>query len=184
VLASNYKYQTAPHKLEFQFSEDVFASLAAGDFVVVNNTTSTTIPASDFALTYDANTNTATLSYVPSGGVLPDGNYTVTVNAAGVTDAAGNALAANHATDFFFLMADADHNGVVNLNDFNILAANFGQSPRDFTQGDFDYSGNVNLSDFNILAGRFGTALVPATSAPGTSRDDASLDEDTLNELR
>jgi hypothetical protein len=86
--------------------------------------------------------------------------------------------------DFFFLMGDADHSGTVNLNDFNILAANFGQSPRDFTQGDFDYSGNVNLSDFNILAGRFGTALVPATSAPGTSRDDASLDEDTLNELR
>ena len=161
VLADNYKYQTAPHKLEFTFSEDVAASLVSGDFVVHNTTTNTTIPASDFTLSYDANTNVATLSYIPSGGVLPDGNYTVSVTAADVTDEAGNPLAANFGTTFFFLMADADHDGRVNLNDFNILAANFGQSPRDFTQADFNYDGVVNLNDFNILAARFGAALGP-----------------------
>ena len=47
----------------------------------------------------------------------------------------------------------------MNLQDFNILSANFGQSPRDFTQGDFNYDGAVNLQDFNILVGRFGTVL-------------------------
>ena len=161
ILADNYKYQTAPHKLEFTFSEDVAASLVSGDFVVTNTTTNTTIPAADFALTYNVGTNVATLSYVPSGGVLPDGNYTVSITAGNVTDAAGNPLAANFGTTFFFLMGDANHDGRVNLNDFNILAANFGQSPRDFTQADFDYNGVVNLNDFNILASRFGTVLGP-----------------------
>ena len=49
----------------------------------------------------------------------------------------------------------------MNLQDFNRLATNFGQSPRDFTQGDFNYDGVVNLIDFNILAGRFGRELAP-----------------------
>jgi hypothetical protein len=57
----------------------------------------------------------------------------------------------------------------VNLDDFNVVAANFGQSPRDYSQGDFDYSGNVNLNDFNILAARFGQVLASPTpdAVPG-----------------
>jgi len=54
----------------------------------------------------------------------------------------------------------------VNLDDFNALAANFGQSNRTFSQGDFNYSGNVNLEDFNILASRFGAVLAGAASTP------------------
>jgi hypothetical protein len=69
----------------------------------------------------------------------------------------------------------------VNLSDFNILAANFGQSSRNFTQGDFNYDTVVNLSDFNLLASRFGRSL-PAAAAtvwqparatrPGAGDDD------------
>jgi hypothetical protein len=51
----------------------------------------------------------------------------------------------------------------VNLADFNILASNFGQSGRDFTQGDLNYDGTVNLNDFNILASRFGQTLSSRT---------------------
>jgi hypothetical protein len=47
----------------------------------------------------------------------------------------------------------------VNLNDFNILASNFGQSGTTFSQADFSYDGITNLDDFNILAGKFGAAL-------------------------
>jgi hypothetical protein len=87
--------------------------------------------------------------------------------------------------DFFFLMGDADHNGTVNLNDFNIVAANFGQSPRDFTQGDFTYDGLVNLDDFNVLAGRFGQSLAPA-ARPGNALPPASggdTRDETADEL-
>jgi hypothetical protein len=76
-------------------------------------------------------------------------------------------MAADHVLNFFFLIGDANHDARVNLQDFNVLAANFGQSLRDFTQGDFNYDSVVNLLDFNILAGRFGRVLVPgATGAP------------------
>ena len=54
------------------------------------------------------------------------------------------------------LAGDANHDGRVNLQDFNRLAAHFGQSPRDFTQGNFNYDSVVNLQDFNRLAARFG----------------------------
>jgi hypothetical protein len=161
VLASNYRYQTAPHKLEVQFSEDVSASLTSGDFVVVNNTTGATIPSGSFNLTYNAATNTAALAYAANNGVLPDGRYTLSVSAVNVTDAAGNPMASNLAFTFFFLLGDANHDGRVNLIDFNILATNFGQSNRDYTQADFTYDGVVNLRDFNILAGRFGAAIGP-----------------------
>ena len=161
VLANNYRYQTAPHAIAVQFSEDVGASLSSGDFTVVNTTTGATIPSGDFNLTYDAATNTASLAYSANNGVLPDGRYALSVSAADVTDAAGNPLASNASFNFFFLLGDANHDGRVNLSDFNILAANFGQSNRDYTQADFTYDGVVNLRDFNVLAGRFGTALAP-----------------------
>jgi hypothetical protein len=70
----------------------------------------------------------------------------------------------------------------------NILAANFGRSPRDFAQGDFNYDGTVNLQDFNILASRFGTVV--ASTAPArapafgdrTLPKDADTDDDVVDE--
>ena len=57
---------------------------------------------------------------------------------------------------------DADLNGSVNLNDFNRVAANFGQSNKVWVHGDSNYDGVVNLADFNALAGNFGqTAAGP-----------------------
>ena len=91
--------------------------------------------------------------------MLPRGRYRATLLAAGVTTPQGAALAADHVLNFLFQPGDANNDGRVNLNDFNVLAANFGQSPRDFTQGDFNYDGIVNLNDFNILAAQFGVTV-------------------------
>jgi hypothetical protein len=83
-------------------------------------------------------------------------------------------------SNFYFLQGDANHDANVNLADFNVLAANFGQSNRIFSQGDFNYDGQVNLNDFNILASRFGRTVAPSAGAgpsqpngpsKGTSRD-------------
>jgi hypothetical protein len=83
------------------------------------------------------------------------------------------------------LAGDATRDGRVNLNDFNVLAANFGGSNKTFSQGDFTYDGQVNLEDFNILAGRFGAAV--STSAPDATPFDAgdvrTSDRDALDEL-
>jgi hypothetical protein len=170
VNISNFLFQTAPHRLQFTFSDNVSASLGTGDIVLENLTTSTTIPSSDLSLSYDTATNVATFSYIGNAGgfsgVLPDGNYRATLLAAGITDPGGTPLAANHVFAFFFLNGDANRDGRVNLADFNTLASNFGLSGKNFTQGNFDYDafGIVNLADFNILAARFGTALAAPTA--------------------
>jgi hypothetical protein len=51
---------------------------------------------------------------------------------------------------------DTDLSGFVSLADFNIFTAQFGQSPRRWTQGDFDYNYSIGLADFNRLASNFG----------------------------
>ena len=86
-------------------------------------------------------------------------------------------------------MGDANHDARVNLDDFNILAANFGQSGTDFTRADFTYDGTTNLDDFNILAARFGNSLAgpSSTASNGGSRsvstDDLGDEEDRLGDL-
>ncbi len=168
VTASSFAYRTVPHRVGFTFDEPVAASLGPDDVTVLNLTTSQTIPPTDFALAYDPATETATLTYVGAAGALPDGNYRATLHAAGVHAPNGNPLPADHVLEFRFLTGDANNDGTVNLSDFNLLAANFGQSGRDYTQGDFNYDGTVNLADFNLLAARFGASLAPDGAAvPG-----------------
>jgi hypothetical protein len=169
VTASSFGYLTA-NQVKFTFSEDVSASLSAADLVLHNVTTNTDVPTAAIAMSYDAGTNTATFT-VPGlpGARLANGDYTATLVAAGITDAAGNALDGNadfvaggdFSQSFFFLNGDANRDRAVNLLDFNILSTNFGQSPRDFSQGDLNYDGQVNLIDFNILSGNFGQSLGP-----------------------
>ena len=67
---------------------------------------------------------------------------------------------------------DATLDDVVNLSDFNVLAANFGQGDRTWQTGDFNRDGLVNLSDFNILAANFG---ISAAGSQVTARDWARL---------
>jgi hypothetical protein len=67
---------------------------------------------------------------------------------------------------------DANLDARVNLNDFNILAANFGASGVSWLMGDFTGDGNVNLADFNVLAANFGLA---ARTGPLGAGDWAAL---------
>ena len=61
---------------------------------------------------------------------------------------------------------DANLDGLVNLSDFNRLAANFGSTSGDWSKGDFNYDSNVNLSDFNRLAANFGLSAAGPTVTP------------------
>jgi hypothetical protein len=68
---------------------------------------------------------------------------------------------------------DANLDGIVNLQDFNRLASNFGGSGKGWSQADFNYDGVVNLNDFNQVAANFG--LSAASSAGPTAEDWAAL---------
>jgi hypothetical protein len=73
----------------------------------------------------------------------------------------------------FTFYGDANLDGSTNLNDFNVLAANFGQGGRRWVRGDNDYNLTINLADFNLLAAGFGgSGLAPDLAAGGgASRD-------------
>jgi len=65
------------------------------------------------------------------------------------------------------LPGDANFDGAVNLQDFNILASNFGATDRFWYQGDFNGDLRVNLQDFNLLASHFGqTNASPGVTVP------------------
>jgi hypothetical protein len=64
------------------------------------------------------------------------------------------------------LGGDANLDGLVNLSDFNALAANFGQDQRTWLEADFNGDGQVNLTDFNILASNFGMTAGPTGPTP------------------
>ncbi len=179
VTDSGFAYQTGQWA-HVRFSENVGASVEALDLRVVWLTTGSQRVAE--SVVYDAATNTARFMF---DAPLSDGRYRATLPAGSVADASGNTLSIDHTFEFFFLQADANHDGRVNLDDFNILAANFGQSGRDFTQGDFNYDGQTNLSDFNILVGRFGNVLAAASTAgtAGGSQLDNSADDDDKDSL-
>jgi hypothetical protein len=165
VLATTFDYLVGPHAVKVQFNENVDASLVSGDIELKNLTTDQTIPAAQLTRAYDPATNTATLTY--TGGILPDGNYRLTVIGPNITDQAGNALAANVTQEFFVLAGDANRDRVVDITDLGILSTNWQQSPRAFSQGDFNYDNVVDITDLGMLSTNW-QKNVPPPAAPRT----------------
>jgi hypothetical protein len=167
-----YWDNVAFQKLSWKFSEDISASVDQQDLVLMNTWTNTLVDTTSWIDGPDtAHFKFDQFTY----GALPDGEYTATMVAAGVTDKAGNPLAANSVLDFFYLAGDANHDGAVNVNDLGILATNWQQSPRITSNGDFTYDGTVDVADLGILATNWqnGLYMAPAQqSAKSIFADD------------
>lgn len=164
VVAAEFEFLSA-QAVHFQISESLGGTLTHADLAVDNLTTGTAVPEQQITLM-----QTGTAYRVGFASVLVDGNYRASIAPDGVTDIAGNTLASGASSfDFFILAADANRDRNVNLDDFTILAANFGQTGRVFSQGNFDYSpgGGVTLNDFTILASQFGKTLPALAAVPG-----------------
>jgi hypothetical protein len=170
VAAAAFGFERAPNGITFSFSEDVGSSIAAGDLLLTNLTTGMTVPASGLAVTYAAETYTASFT-APGleGGVFPDGRYAATIPADAVRDAWGNPLTGDAVLSFFAFSGDANRDGRADINDLSIVAANF-NTPGTFSRGDFDYTGTITLADFSLLAARFNTALPVARGVVGPFR--------------
>ncbi len=108
--------------------------------------------------------------------ILPEGNYKASIAQQDVADGAQNEFwmqPGSAVRDFHVLRADGNQDRDVNLQDFNIIAGHFGQSPATHGEGDYNYDGIVSLPDFNPLAGKFGTSL----PEPPTDPDDIMVGE-------
>jgi hypothetical protein len=118
-----------------------------------------------------------------SGGTITDGNVlTNTTPGTAAIDAAiaaGNlkvrgdslgSLNLNAAPGQGLRQGDINRNGVVNADDFNLLALNFGQPTGNaWDRGDLNDSGTVNADDFNLLALNFGQSGTPPAVAAAVS---------------
>ncbi|HYE19529.1 MAG TPA: hypothetical protein VEA69_13845 [Tepidisphaeraceae bacterium] len=179
-----FRWQTAPQAVVVTFDRDVAGDVSADDLLVRNDTTGQTV--TELAFAYDAATRTATFSYTgtagPGTGILPDGNYTAMLRAAGFGGTGGWPLDGNAdgtpgddlALTFFQLVGDADRNRQVALNDLVILANHYGMAATGgWADGDFDGNGQVGLNDLVQLANRYGSKLDPA-SPPAPPADSAA----------
>jgi hypothetical protein len=172
VTSPVFHYASAPMSIQFTFSENVAATLSAGDLLLENLTTSAIIPTANMHVEWIAATKTAVFTFpsLLNGGVLPDGRYRATLLRADVKDAAGNPLAADSIGEFFFLSGDLNHDAMVDMYDFYPLMANWGMpSNYDYLVGDFNYDGFVNEADLGILASRWQVNLSPAPTTLPTS---------------
>lgn len=147
--ASFVGYDRVRRAVDFDFSLDVSASLAAGDLLVTG-------PAGVAAVSqviWDAGLKRA--SFILAG--VPElGTFVATASASNITHALGEPLAADIDESFFVLPGDADGNNAIDFADLLTLARNFGRTDVDYTGGDFDYDGEAGFSDVLILARSFG----------------------------
>jgi hypothetical protein len=99
--------------------------------------------------------------------ILPNANYRASISKQDVQNGSDQ-MAADAVADFFVLAADANRSRNVNLQDFNVLAANYGQSGRTFSQGNYDYDpdGNVDDLDYGVLKAHFGLTMPVPPSGP------------------
>jgi hypothetical protein len=169
VVAGEFHFQTAPRQVSFRFSQDVAGSISASDFQITGPPGT---PSTFF--NYSAATNTATLTF---SDMLPDGNYTARAIAAGITNSAGTPMPEDQLLNFFSLAGDANRDRKVDVADLGVLASNWQQSGRTFSQGNFDLSpdGLVDVADLGILASHWQQQVaVPSapalTDAPHRSR--------------
>jgi hypothetical protein len=165
VTNTIFEYDVPVQNLTWTFNGTVFASVQASDLTLENTTNMSVVNSADIAAT-PLFVNQARFTFPGFVyGALPDGEYTATLAAGSVTDNAGNPLAANSSFDFFFLNADADHDGDVDINDLGIVAGNWQQSNRTFSQGDFTYDGNVDVNDLGELASRWQMSILASSPA-------------------
>lgn len=165
VTASAFLYETA-QRFTVQFSEPMKASTISEIDLIIHPTSCAGIDIVPYTYSYNASLQTVTF-YVLNP--LPDGNYTATMPAGSVKDAADNSLASAYSFDFFALAGDADHNRVVDINDLSILSSNWQGSGKTFSQGDFNYDTNVDAMDLSILANNWQRILSAPSSALAAS---------------
>jgi hypothetical protein len=91
------------------------------------------------------------VSSISGPGILPDGDYTLTVPGGSVADLAGNAITTIHVLPFFVRAGDADHNGVVDFDDYVLIDNGFNNGLSGFGNGDFNYDGVIDFDDYVII---------------------------------
>ena len=113
---------------------------------------------------------------MPGGQLLPDGDYTATLNGAAIKDASGvrsldgngdGVGGDNYSVPLFKFAGDANRDRTVDFNDLVKLAQNYNTAGgMTWADGDFTGDGNVDFNDLVMLAQNYNTSF----PAPGACR--------------
>ena len=112
--------------------------------------------------------------------LLPNGNYESILRAGGPKNAANQGMASDRVDVFFVLRGDANHDRVLNGDDYFVIDSNILQSGSIFgyANGDFDYNGEIAGDDYFYIDSEilmYGTAMPEPPIAPNTLIAYASL---------
>ena len=143
VINSQFLLETLPQRVQMTFNEPV--NVDPTDFEITGPP-GVQIPA--HTTTYNSTTRTVTLSF---NAILKNGAYTARAIAYGIRNLNNAPMANDHVFNFFFLQGDADHNGVVNFDDFARIDNGFNNHLTGFSNGDFNYDGVINFDDYSII---------------------------------
>jgi|GEM_PF-6847301 len=162
-----------PMNITAQFSEDLSGTLNS-NYMALTSPETGAIPSTDISSGFDTNTNIGTATFPNyAGGALPDGNFTFTILAS-LPDVAGNQMGSDISTSFWWLNADATRDRIVDTQDFNALAGNFGEGTI-FSQGDFNFDATIDSIDFDLLIAQYGKRLPEASAARSTNQASSRL---------
>jgi hypothetical protein len=157
-ISSTFEYAVW-QGLTLDFSQDVAGALSAGDLQLANRDSGAGVEL--VTLDYDSSLRRATVRFAAP---LPDGRYRLTIN----PDALPG-LSAPHHLDFFVLAGDANHDAVLDADDYFQLDAGYAARKTGFANGDFDYKGVIDADDYFLLDQNYGSgaaALVTGGAVP------------------
>jgi rhamnogalacturonan endolyase len=172
VSTASFLFETA-HSVQIKFNENMDpATFSVTDLIldpvgVGGNITPDIV-------SYDPAARAVTFTF---SSPIADGDYEARLASGSVADLAGNALVAEYSFALFALAGDADRDRDVDINDLGILASNWQQSPRTFSQGDFDYSQTVDVNDLGILASRWQQQLAAPAAPARAARGPRIIDQ-------
>jgi hypothetical protein len=160
-----------PDAMRIDLTGGQLDELSTSNITLTNRTTGQVLGASQLLLTpggfvSPSSARSLQISFRNTGNpigqtVLPDGQW--------LLELSGFMPGQSLRLPFDVVAGDMTGDRTVGFADLLILAQNFGQTGRTFSQGNIDYSpdGLVGFSDLLILAQRFGTSLTRATPQMG-----------------
>jgi len=172
-------------KVVVTFDAHVGGSLDVADLVITNPVTGIAIDPADMQVAFDPVALTATWTFPGlAGGVLPDGNYSLSLAAAAVTDAVGRALGADTTVGFHVLRGDANGDRAVNdLDLYRVWTESQRPAGQQAAAADLDGDGTVDAADLAIVAGHY-LATLPGVGAAAPSVTGTVLGNGTAQRSR
>jgi hypothetical protein len=148
LTSMSYEYETR-QAITFNFNADASVTFSRTSLTLKNLTTGQTIGRSVGTFRFNSTGTQATLVLT---NLVPNGDYRVTSGTATPLDC-------------FVLAGDANHDRVVNFDDYVRIDLGFDNHRTGYSNGDFNYDGVINFDDYVIIDTAFNSVATLGRAA-------------------